>query len=114
MKKTLLYSAIPVLALATILSFNAGSASAAGCGCGCGIQNCQCQNSPGGQCQRGLGLKKLGMIELKAQTLGLSIDQLKEKLSQGKTYREIISETGMSFEQYRDKMFEALKAKLAK
>lgn len=114
MKKTLLYSAIPVLALATILSFNVVGAKAASCGCGCGIQNCQCQNNPNGQCQRGLGLKKLGMIELKAQILGLSADQLKEKLSQGKTYRGIISEAGMSFEQYRDKMFEAMRARFNK
>ena len=111
MKKFLLYSAIPLSILAAITLFNVNGASAALCGCGCGSQNCGCQNNPNAQCQNrnGLGFKRLGRIELKAQILGMSVEQLKEKLSSGKTYREIIAEAGLTFEQYRDRMYEAVK-----
>ncbi len=97
MKKVIM----PLLAIVAILTtvglFGVNSANAASCGCGCN-----------GQCANGLKVGKLGMIEYKAQILGLTVDQIKTRLSNGETMRDIIEKSGLNLEQYREKMQEKM------
>jgi len=52
------------------------------------------------------------MIADKAAVLGISEDALKSKLSEGKTFLNIIQEQGMTQEQFQTKMQEKMKLSL--
>lgn len=52
------------------------------------------------------------LLQAKAQLLGLTVDELKTKISQGKTLEQIIKESGLTKEQLQAKMQGMLKTKL--
>jgi len=68
-----------------------------------------------GSRQRGLGMRGSGherMLEAKSEVLGVSTDELQQQLDSGKTFPEIVEESGMSFLDFHNKMKEVRLAQL--